>query len=68
MDTNLKEDTVRLRSVGGCHFNFNEDEGVTKAPASLSKSQVQVAEPSLAAALAGFMSGQLQERGHSERI
>lgn len=46
---------VPLRGVGGCHFNFNEDEGVAKATASLRKSQVAVAKPSLAAALAGFM-------------
>lgn len=46
---------VSLWGVGGCHFHFNEDEGVTKAAESRRKSQVQVAEPSLAAALAGDM-------------
>lgn len=55
MDTNLGEDVVCLRGVGGCHFNFNEDEVVMKAAASVSKSQVQVAEPSLAAVVASFM-------------
>lgn len=41
--------------VGGCHFNLNEDERVTKAAPSLSKRQAQVAKPSFAAGVAGFM-------------
>lgn len=46
METNLRLDMVGVREVERSPFNFNEDDGVIKAAAaSVSKSQVQVAEP-----------------------
>lgn len=71
MDTNLREDVVRLRGVRvDVILIFNEDEGGHEGSCvAEARAKCKVAELSLAAALAGFMSSQLQERGgHSETI
>lgn len=65
MDTNLREDVVRLRGVRvDVILIFNEDEGGHEGSSvAEARAKCKVAELSLAAALAGFMSSQLQEGG-----